>query len=90
MRWLAACGVGIALTLAAVGSVGAAGYPPPPDEQASCLGVASAFYADFAVGQRASVAHLVKEIAGYTDDPAGERYSEFAQESPPYPCTGLE
>ena len=62
------------------------------DENASCMGLGSSFYALFAPEQRASVAHLVKE--SFAEAP-GEYYRTFAQEkeggSIPSPCgTSIE
>ena len=57
------------------------------EAHASCMGLGSRYYAHFATGQRAAVAHLVKEFFGPMP---GEHYREFAQEkeggSIPSPC----
>jgi len=62
------------------------------DSHASCMGLGSSFYGQFAPQQRAQVAHLVKEFFAAAP---GERYRTFAQEkeggSIPSPCgTGIE
>jgi len=62
------------------------------DDNASCMGLGSSFYGQFALQQRAHVAHLVKEFFAETP---GERYRMFAQEkeggSIPSPCgTAIE
>ena len=62
------------------------------DDHASCMGLGSSFYGQFAPRQRAHVAHLVKEF--FADTP-GERYRTFAREkeggSIPSPCgTAIE
>jgi len=67
-------------------------FAEPNDDNASCMGLGSSFYALFATQQRAHVAHLVKE---YFAEAPGERYRIFAQEkeggSIPSPCgTAIE
>jgi hypothetical protein len=62
------------------------------DDNASCMGLGSSFYGQFAPQQRAQVAHLVKEFFAETP---GERYRTFAREkeggSIPSPCgTAIE
>jgi hypothetical protein len=78
----------IAVLLSAGGPAAASAETPGPDpDDASCLGLGSSFYAHFATGQRALVAHLVKDE--FSSAP-GEHYRVFAQEkeggSIPAPC----
>jgi len=61
-------------------------------DHASCMGLGSSFYGQFAPQQRAQVAHLVKEFFAETP---GEHYRTFAQEKEggaiPSPCgTAIE
>ena len=62
-------------------------FADPNADHASCMGLGSHYYAHFATGQRAGVAHLVKEFFGPVP---GEHYRVFAQEkeggSIPSPC----
>jgi len=57
------------------------------DDNASCMGLGSSFYALFATGQRADVALIVKDDISAVP---GEHYRIFAQEkeggSLPSPC----
>jgi len=57
------------------------------DENASCMGLGSSFYALFATGQRAGVALIVKDSIS---EIPGDHYRIFAQEkeggSIPAPC----
>jgi len=57
------------------------------DDNASCMGLGSSFYAHFATQQRAHVSHLVKE---YFAETPGQHYRVFAQEKEggaiPSPC----
>jgi hypothetical protein len=82
----------VALTTAAVfGSAGVAPAKEPAADTASCMGLGSAFYGQFAPQQRAFVAHFVNDLEG----PAGDYYTAFAQEKEggaiPAPCgTRLE
>jgi hypothetical protein len=62
---------------------------------ASCLGLGSSFYGQFAPQQRAFVSAFVNEVAFEAGVPPGETYSLFGQEkeggSIPAPCgTRLE
>jgi hypothetical protein len=64
-------------------------------ENASCMGLGSSFYGQFAPEQRAFVAEAVKTAAESQDLPAGDVYRVFAQEKEggaiPAPCgTRLE
>lgn len=77
------------LTLVAasfLGSAGIASAQEPEADNASCMGLGSGFYGQFAPQQRAFVAHYVNEMEG----PAGAYYTLFAQEkeggSIPAPC----
>jgi hypothetical protein len=85
---------GVAVVTTSVLLVGAAG-PAAAQEQAvdeaSCMGLGSSFYGQFAPRQRAFVADFVNDREG----PAGEYYTLFAQEKEggtiPSPCgTRLE
>jgi hypothetical protein len=67
------------------------GVAPAGDDNASCMGLGSSFYGQFAPEQRAFVAHFVNDLEG----PPGEYYVAFAQEKEggtiPAPCgTRLE
>jgi len=67
---------------------------PDPDD-ASCMGLGSAFYGQFAPQQRAFVSQAVIDAAEAAGATAGSTYSTFAQEkeggSIPAPCgTRLE
>jgi len=72
-----------ALLLAAAGSAAA---QEDPATEASCMGLGSSFYGQFAPRQRAFVADFVNGLEG----PAGEYYTVFAQEKEggtiPAPC----
>lgn len=77
------------LTLVAASLLGSAGIASAQEQgadNASCMGLGSAFYGQFAPQQRAFVAHHVNEMEG----PAGAYYTLFAQEkeggSIPAPC----
>ena len=64
-------------------------------ENASCMGLGSSFYGQFAPQQRAFVSLIVNEIAMEAGIPPGETYSMFGREkeggSIPSPCgTRLE
>jgi hypothetical protein len=77
-----------ALLLAAAGPAAA---QEQAAEQASCMGLGSSFYGQFAPQQRAFIADFVNGLEG----PAGEYYTVFAQEKEggtiPAPCgTRLE
>ena len=82
----------VAVTAAAVfGSAGVAPADEPAADTASCMGLGSAFYGQFAPAQRAFVADYVNGLEG----PAGDYYAVFAQEKEggaiPAPCgTRLE
>jgi hypothetical protein len=67
----------VALTAASVfGSAAVASAQEPAAETASCMGLGSAFYGQFAPQQRAFVALYVNDLEG----PAGDYYTLFAQE----------
>ena len=78
----------VALWAGAAGPAAAEyGEPPgPDDEHASCMGLGSEFYAQFATQQRAFVALIVAD----TQDVPGQWYRQFAMEkeggSLPFPC----
>jgi hypothetical protein len=77
----------------AFSSTPALGEPSP--ENASCMGLGSAFYGQFAPEQRAFVSDAVNDAAGAAGLPPGSVYSTFAQEKEggaiPAPCgTRLE
>jgi len=86
--------VGAALVTTSVLLLAAAGPAPaqePAAEEASCMGLGSSFYGQFAPQQRAFVAEFVNGLEG----PGGEYYAVFAQEKEggtiPAPCgTRLE
>ncbi|HEV8573416.1 MAG TPA: hypothetical protein VGR43_01790 [Dehalococcoidia bacterium] len=91
MRIIAAAAVTVGL-LAALLTTSGKTFAEANDDNASCMGLGSSFYAHFAPQQRAHVAHLVKEF--FAEAP-GERYRMFAQEkeggSIPSPCgTAIE
>lgn len=70
---------------------GSAGAQEQAAEEASCMGLGSSFYGQFAPQQRAFVADFVNGL----EDPAGQYYAVFAQEKEggtiPAPCgTRLE
>lgn len=78
----------IAIALVTPGFVVASKASASPEiSNASCMGLGSSFYGQFAPQQRAQVAHLVK--AAFSASP-GEHYRVFAQEkeggSIPSPC----
>ncbi len=80
----------LALALAMGGGlVGAAGTAraEPDAGHASCMALGSAFYAQFAITQRALVAHIVHDDISPVP---GEHYRVFAQEKEggaiPWPC----
>jgi hypothetical protein len=85
-RLLAAALVTMGL-LAALAVLPGRTFAAANDEHASCMGLGSSFYGLFAPGQRADVAHLVKD--SFAQAP-GEHYRMFAQEkeggSIPSPC----
>jgi hypothetical protein len=67
----------------------------PDADDASCMGLGSAFYGQFAPQQRAFVSQAVIDAAQAAGLPAGSVYSTFAQEKEggaiPAPCgTRLE
>ena len=77
----------VAVAIAAVlGPAGVASTQEPAADRASCMGLGSAFYGQFAPQQRAFVAHFVNGL----DGPAGDYYTVFAQEKEggaiPAPC----
>ena len=75
-----------ALLLAAAGPVSAQDSPAGAEANASCMGLGSSFYGQFAPQQRGFVALFVNELPGTS----GEYYVDFAQEkeggSIPAPC----
>jgi hypothetical protein len=90
-RWAGVLAGGFVLVLASVGQASA----EPNAENASCMGLGSSFYGQFAPEQRAFVSQIVNEIAMEAGIPPGETYSTFGQEkeggSIPPPCgTRLE
>lgn len=84
----AAAATAAAVLLAAPGPASAEDFPAPEgaEENASCMGLGSSFYGQFAEQQRAFVAHYVNALPGAP----GEYYVIFAQEkeggSIPAPC----
>ena len=77
----------VAVAAAAVcSSSGVAPAQEPAADTASCMGLGSAFYGQFAPQQRAFVADYVNDLEG----PAGDYYTVFAQEKEggaiPAPC----
>jgi hypothetical protein len=77
----------IALATASVlGSAATAPAQEPAADAASCMGLGSSFYGQFAPEQRAFVAQFVNSLEG----PAGDYYTLFAQEKEggaiPAPC----
>ena len=82
-------------TLTAVVATAATASAQANVENASCMGLGSSFYGQFAPQQRAFVSLIVNEIAMEQGIPPGETYSMFGQEkeggSIPSPCgTRLE
>src|SRR4051794_39515669 len=63
-RMIAVVAATAGLLLTAGGPAYAQDVPPPENSNASCLGLGSAFYGQFAVQQRALVAHFVNELEG--------------------------
>jgi hypothetical protein len=79
--------VALALVAAALlGSAGSASAQEESADNASCMGLGSAFYGQFAPQQRAFVAQYVNDLEG----PGGTYYTLFAQEKEgggiPAPC----
>jgi hypothetical protein len=90
-RWTTAVVTAGLLVLVSAGPASARANP----DNASCMGLGSAFYGQFAPQQRAFVSLFVNEIAMTEGVPPGETYSTFGQEkeggSIPSPCgTRLE
>ena len=90
-RWTRAVVTAGLLALSLAGSASA----QADVENASCMGLGSSFYGQFATQQRAFVSLIVNEIAMEQGIPPGEIYSMFGQEkeggSIPSPCgTRLE
>ena len=85
-RMIAVVAATATLLLAAAGPASAQDSPAGAEANASCMGLGSSFYGQFAVQQRALVAHFVNERPGIP----GEYYVGFAQEkeggSIPAPC----
>lgn len=88
-RMIAAAGAAAAASLLVVPSPAVAADFPAPDgavDNASCMGLGSSFYGQFAEQQRAFVAQFVIQLPG----PPGAYYVLFAQEkeggSIPAPC----
>jgi hypothetical protein len=79
-RWIPGTMLALVLLLGVSGTALADPEESGPSDNASCMGRGSAFYARAASGQRASVAHLVKEITAESDMPPGARDRVFAQE----------
>ena len=94
MRRLLSATIAAAALCAAVPGPATAQYggPPGPNlEHASCMGLGSEFYAQFATQQRAFVAQIVADV----HDVPGLWYMQFATEKEggalPFPCgTGIE
>jgi hypothetical protein len=76
----------LAVALAASGTASAEDQPGVGEDNASCMGLGSSFYGQFAPEQRAFVALFVNGL----DGPPGEYYVGFAQEKEggaiPAPC----
>ncbi|MGH2944713.1 MAG: hypothetical protein ACRDPC_00260 [Solirubrobacteraceae bacterium] len=76
----------LAVLFAASGPALAQDEPGAGDEKASCMGLGSSFYGQFAPQQRAFVALIVNEL----HDVPGQYYLEFAREKEggtiPAPC----
>jgi hypothetical protein len=85
-RAFAASSAVVAVVLAASGAAFAQDEPGAGENNASCLGLGSSFYGQFAPQQRAFVALFVNDLEGV----AGEYYVVFAQEKEggtiPAPC----
>jgi hypothetical protein len=85
-RTLAASATAVALLFAAEGLAVAEGQPGAGGENASCMGLGSSFYGQFAPQQRGLVALLVNEL----HEVPGPYYAVFAQEKEggtiPAPC----
>lgn len=85
-RTLAAAVAAVALLPAASAPALAQDEPGAGGENASCMGLGSSFYGQFAPQQRAFVALIVNEL----QDVPGQYYLEFAQEKEggtiPAPC----
>jgi hypothetical protein len=90
-RTFAVLGVAVALVCATPAPVSAQDGPGAGGDNASCMGLGSSFYGQFAPQQRAFVALFVQELEGVP----GQYYVRFAQEKEggtiPAPCgTRLE
>lgn len=84
-RWIAAVATVAGLLAASAPALGQ-DQPGAGDENASCMGLGSSFYGQFAPQQRALVALIVNEL----QDVPGQYYLGFAQEKEggtiPAPC----
>ena len=85
-RPVAAFAAAVALLLAASGPALAQDQPGALEDNASCMGLGSSFYGQFAPQQRAFVALIVNDL----NDVPGQYYLGFAQEKEggtiPAPC----
>lgn len=87
--------IAVAAGVAALAFASTPALAEPSAENASCMGLGSAFYGQFAPQQRAFVSDAVNAAAGAEGVPPGSVYSTFAAEKEggaiPAPCgTRLE
>lgn len=75
-RTFAASAAAVALLFATSGPASAQDGPGVGADHASCMGLGSSFYGQFAPRQRAFVAQFVNDLEG----PPGAYYAVFAQE----------